>query len=375
MGRHLSALHASVRSLSAGLDAAAPRAQLEAARGEAAARLAAALDRVEEERAGRGMVEQLSATSDALSAQLSALAGMLHTKVDRAEIVRIQATGSELASFAAWKAGATATIAELDARTSSSRAALDRSLESTVKLSATVQALAGTAAAKADAVAVAGLADAVDRLAADVGTRATSAELRDVRTALAAVAGRASVLEGGAKDAARGAAEDRRTAESRVAAAASALRSELAAVREGAAREASRLQEEVDARAYVTAVEATDEGAASLRGEVATLGRRVDVAMRFVDWYAAKGEGYEANAGALERHMNALAVSNRAVTRGSGGDADGRPLGPAYLPWTKEGGADAAHCATAGGSPGGPRVTGSQGVRIGGLARGPVAFP
>ena len=41
------------------------------------------------------------------------------------------------------------------------------------------------------------------------------------------------------------------------------------------------------------------------------LGRKTDVAMRFVEWFSAKGEAFEHNAAAVERHLNALASGNR----------------------------------------------------------------
>ena len=51
------------------------------------------------------------------------------------------------------------------------------------------------------------------------------------------------------------------------------------------------------------------------------LGRKTDVALRFVEWFSAKGEAFEHNAAAVERHLNALASGNRALAGGGGGGA------------------------------------------------------
>jgi hypothetical protein len=137
--------------------------------------------------------------------------------------------------------------------------------------------------------------------------------------------------------------------------------------------------------------------------------RQVDVALRFVDWYADKGDAYEYNAAALERHMNALAVGNRpraaqtvlAVSgapllapplhanqralAGSSGNASAPPL--LHVPWDASAATRAAYQALphpfadtaphwqqpgstgTGSAPpeaGGAPLTGSAGVRIGG---------
>lgn len=144
---------------------------------------------------------------------------------------------------------------------------------------------------------------------------------------------------------------------------------------------------------------------------LALLGRKVDVALRFVDWYAAKGDAYEYNAAALERHMNALAVGNRpraadsamavsgaplavppvrsaAALRGGGGSGSSEPI---RVPWDASADTRAAYLpldptsslsvpanvtgapgAGAGGLSRGLPLTGSAGVRIGGTTAVPT---
>jgi hypothetical protein len=276
------------------------------------ASLRAALEQVGDERAARATVDQLSATADALAAQLSAMQGMLHTKVDRAEVVKLQATAAELGTFSTWKSQTSHSVSDLEVRLGSTRSALDKGLESVVKLSGTVQALASTAGSKADSKDVSALQLAQNRLASDVSTRALTSDLRETQSNVASVGGRVSTVEGGLKEFIRQAAEDKRAGEGRLAASAATLRHEISTLSETLQREVSRLADEVDARAYVTAVEATDETVSTVRGTVEVLDRKVGVALRFIDWYAEKGELYEANASAVERQLNSLAVGNRA---------------------------------------------------------------
>lgn len=345
---------------------------LDEVRSETAAAIRTALEQVADERAARATVEQLSATADALSSQLNAMQGMLHTKVDRSEVVKIQATAAELGTFSTWKGQVSSTVSDMDSRLSSTRVALDKGLESVVKLSGTVQALATTAASKADSKDTVALQHALDRLSADVCTRAPLAELRDTQSTMGTLSGRVSTLEGGVKEVIRQAAEDKRIGESRIAAVTTALRGEITALSESLQREVSRLADEIDARAYVTAVEATDESVQAVRGTVEVLDRKVGVALRFIDWYAEKGELYEANATAVERQLNALALGNRSSPPPTGlggsrlggfnstvGDMRSKVFGTgmsssaqaAYSPLAK-GGAETLIGSTLGGSPG-----------------------
>jgi len=161
-----------------------------------------------------------------------------------------------------------------------------------------------------------------------------------------------------------------------------------AAVRELRA-ELGRLAAEVGKRAYIASLEETDEAAAGTAQAVASLGGKVDVCLRFIEWYAEKGEAYDYNSEALERHMNALAVGNRARTapgvravgsghlagppgHGRGGlepsfSSAAAPLpraAPTFVASTAAGGAAGEGAASAAAP---APVTGSSGVRIGGL--------
>lgn len=140
------------------------------------------------------------------------------------------------------------------------------------------------------------------------------------------------------------------------------------------------MRAEVEARAFITSLEATDENVTCLQTSVDALSRRVDVCLRFIEWFSDKGASYEYNAGALERHMNALAVGNRSRVGGDGSKTseerrgEGRVAGmddstaAAYKPFRPAGGSvgPSTTGATTGGVGAPGPVTGSIGVRIGG---------
>lgn len=138
----------------------------------------------------------------------------------------------------------------------------------------------------------------------------------------------------------------------------------------------------------MTALEATDESVQEIRARVELESKKTDVALRFVDWvrtsavvilctrerrhlltpppfrflislqYAEKGEAYDYNATALERHMNSLAVGNRSRTVDSAADLRSRVFGG------DASGVLRAAYSTARDGP----LTGSSGVRVGGVA-------
>ena len=408
VARYIAAHHSHLRQLHRSLDAAATRADVEALRAEAGEALRAALGSVADERAPRDTVQQLASALSGVQEELSAVQGSVATKVDRSDLTRLAAIASDLTSYAAFKASSGADIRELGLRTEEHRAALDRNLESVAKLSAVVQALAGACAAKAEARELAHVAGALERLGSEVSRTASLEDLRSLTTALSAVSGRAAGLEAGAKEAARGAAEERRALEARLGSSLSALRGELGSTAGALRAEVSGVREEVEARAYVTSLEATDEALAQAEARLDLCHRKTDVALRFIDWvrvkgchaarqgravhflslllsythththahtctlprqFADKGEAYEYNAASLERHMNSLAVDNRARTVDSMADMRSRVFGGVGGEALKASFAPAASANWLGGASTreGP-LTGSGGVRLGGTS-------
>jgi hypothetical protein len=340
---------------------------------------------VADERASADAMHELQHVAEAMQSQVTALQGVLATKVDRAEMLGLKQVAAELSSFQGFKSAATHDIRELGAKADDHRAAIGRSNDMLAKLSGVLQELAARVETKADGEALgrtdAGLADVRVALA----SKASADEARRLDAAAAAAAARLDQLEQGAVAAARTAADDRRAAEARVVAAAASVRGEFSGVADALRADLAALRDEVDARAYVTSLEATDEGVAGLRTATDLLGRKVEVALRFVDWYSQKGESYEANAASLERQMNALAVGNRARVVdtvaemrarvfGTGPDAGARAA--AYQPLAAaDGGAVnlAGQFASAAAAAAAGPTTGTAGVRIGGVAPAPAA--
>lgn len=290
LSRYVAAHHAHLRLLHARAhEALATRAELASARAEAAEALAGVASRVAEERAPREALAALSAAMGSVQEELSAAQGVLATKADRSDLARAGALLADLSSYAGFKAAAAGDLRELGARTEEHRAALDRSLESVAKLSAVVQALAGSCAGKADARDVGALGAALERLGADVARRALGEDVRALSTAVAGAAGRAAGLEAGARDAARASAEERRALEARVGGLVAAARGEAAAANAALRSELAAVRADVDARSYVTSLEATDEAVAELAERLELAHRKTDVALRFVDWVRAVG--------------------------------------------------------------------------------------
>lgn len=294
--------------------------------------LTSAIAAVGDEKAPRDAVTALQSTAAALQDQVTALQGMMAVKVDRSEMARINAIGAEVAGYASFKTAALADLRELGSRSEEHRAALDRSLESVTKLSAVVQALASNVASKADGKDVATLAAQLDRLSIEMGGLVAQEDFHSLSAVVSNSSSRVSTLENNIKDVMRSASEDRSTAESRLSSTAANLRSEWAAIAEALRREVNLLKDEVEARAYATSLQVTDENIAGLNSRMELITRKVEVALRFIDWYAEKGDAYEHNAAAVERAMNQLAVGSRSRVVDSIADFKARVLGSDNVP-------------------------------------------
>lgn len=158
-------------------------------------------------------------------------------------------------------------------------------------------------------------------------------------------------------------------ADAAAAAAAAALATAVAELR----RELAAARSDTATRAYVSSLEATDEAVGGAQASLDALTAKVDICLRFVEWFAEKGEAYEYNASALERHMNALAVGNRAPTRdrARGVGTDLSSLTSHLPPPPSTAGGSGGGTGGAGGSVAPSRIAGSTGVRIGGVAAPP----
>lgn len=287
IARYITAHHTHLRHLHRTLDLAATRGELAGVRREGEEALARALRGVEEERASKEVVGQVSQAMSALQEEVSAVQGSLATKVDRSDVSRMAAIAAELNSYATFKASASSDMRELGVRTEEHRAALDRSLESLAKLSAVVQALAGSCAGKADGRELATLSNTLERLVGEVGRRALTEDVRALSTSLSTVVGRTAGLEASAKEVSRAGMEERRALEARVGSEIAKVRGEVASAVEAGRRDVGSVREEVSARAYVTSLEATDEALAEAEARLELAHKKADVALRFIDWVSA----------------------------------------------------------------------------------------
>jgi len=126
------------------------RPALDAALAHQEERAAASMARVVDGCASRDAMAALTDGHSALAAQLSAVEGVVATKVDKSDLLRLQATATELTSFAGWKAAASADIRELYTRAEEGRGGLAKCVDSLGKLSGLMQTLAESDARKAD---------------------------------------------------------------------------------------------------------------------------------------------------------------------------------------------------------------------------------
>lgn len=258
---------------------AATKTELAAVRSESSAVLQSAMNTVADERASKNALNEIQNSAEALQSQVTALQGVLATKVDRAEVIGIKSVAAELQLYQGFKAAATNDIRELSTRTDEHRAALNKSLESVTKLSATVQALASSVSGKAERAALETAASQIERLAVNVESRAMINEVRNVSATVVAVTERVSGLEFNAKELSRIAIEDKKALEHKIGASAAVLRGEFDGKLAGIREDINDLQQELETRAYIASVEATDENVARLVSASDLLGRKVEVAL------------------------------------------------------------------------------------------------
>lgn len=165
IGAFVTAHHESIRGVEARVAACVTQTQMEGERADAERRLATAAAALTDSCASRKALAAAQAAQEAAAAQLVALQGVVSTKVDRADLLRlqvcppplspapssappcstapplpVQAVAAELEAFADFKAGATARLADLGAELAASRAAHDMSVSSLSQLSGLLQA-------------------------------------------------------------------------------------------------------------------------------------------------------------------------------------------------------------------------------------------
>lgn len=288
---------------------------------------------------------QLQAAQQALSDGVAALQGVVASKADRSDLLRLSSAASELATFAEWKTGTSEAVTDLRAGYGEVRGGVDRSLETIARLSGVVHSLTAAAASKADAGDLRALSQAVDGLRASL-----DADVASTRRIVSEAAARLAAVEG-SQEALRLRGDAAAADLSQLHGAAQAMQQELATLRAA-----------VDSRAPASAVASASAEVTTLRLAVTELAARTQTCLRFVEWYASQGSAYEANAEVLERHLSSLALSAaegapqpRPAASSSGG---GGGVYPASAPQASAVGVSS----TGGGGTGGARPASAGGL-------------
>ena len=272
---------------------------------------------------------QLSQSLSQVVEQAAMLQGLLSTKVDRAEWSRIAACAADMSLQSAACAAAVTRVEDVACIAREATAGVDRTLDSIGQLSAVCQALAEAVGVKADSTDTDALRSQLSALARDVdrfhtadasSTGALSAAVARLEALVAAASANAArALERDSRAAAAtatalSALQQRVTATEQAQRLASSLASAAASsstaaptsaaptgsgIRPGGSASAAEppgvssdefvavvadLRAEVDARAYLSALEATDEAVAGLARDLRSVSKKAEVALKFVDW-------------------------------------------------------------------------------------------
>lgn len=255
--------------------------------------------------ASKDGLRQLQGAQEALSDALAAVQGMVAAKADRSDILRLGAAATELMAFSDWKADAAKQLAELRASSLEARSGVDKAVDSLGRLSGVIQTLSAAVGARAVISDVRDIAARVDQLHA-----AFESERDSNQRSAVAVASRLEGMEG--KQHALSAHFDIFDRD------AAALRSAVTELRS----ELSFLRSAVDSRAPAASLAAADNELRALRAGIGELARKVDVSLRFIQWYSEQSSVYEPNTDFLERTLGgARPVS--AAGGGTGGGAGG----------------------------------------------------
>lgn len=127
-----------------------PRVAFESALGELDGRVSATLRALQETMTPREAFAMLHAAHTANAESLSALSGSVATKVDRSELLRLQAVAADLEGWAAWKRAASDDLRNLARGGEEQRGALESTVASLSRLSAVLQATGEAVQGKAD---------------------------------------------------------------------------------------------------------------------------------------------------------------------------------------------------------------------------------
>lgn len=257
--------------------------------------------------ASKEVVMKLREAQDVAQQQVHALTGMMACKMDKVDMVRLDAAATAVRDFAQFRDAVTDTTTRLKMETSALRSGLEEQVDSLTRMSAVAEATKAALRTKAEK-------STTDRLDRDMhallqslqgrvdvasfGTLVRTAErlTMDVQTLQEAVAAEAS---------SRVTLQEQLTSELRTKAAATevATKAELAAEHQAVSTLEAAVATKGSAEGVATALARIDDLA---KAHIDTQSK-VGIALRFVDWYSRKGEAFQTVADVVEQHMDKLA--------------------------------------------------------------------
>ena len=318
IGESMAQAQRAIARLADGVGASAPRADLAAAEARAAAALDDATRATREACASRELGERLDSTQTDLILQLEANTKALACKVDTTHLHSIEATRARLEAFRAFMDDAEAALADHGARLDANETADADARASAEATRERAEHAAVTAEAATPGEAHAALVARVDELAAAAEAAGSAEEVAALRAEVRARGEQLDELEG--MHCAHADAIAARVAGLEEGVQASAASTADGAGRQMAALEA-RLRDELasglEARAPRSAHLALAREVTALRTRAEQAEARLAVAMRFVDWFANRGDAYEANLSAVDRALENVARQVDPSARGS----------------------------------------------------------
>ena len=367
ISRYITSHHNHIRTIHQQLDLTATKHELHKLQHDYQHAIHHAMNKVADERAAKDTVNELSNVTEAIQGQITALQGILVTKVDRSEMIGLKSVAAELSTYQQFKNAATTDIRELSTKTDDHRVAINRSNDTIARLSDVLQEVATKLTSKADRSHVDRTDTEVLRLQTSIESKASMEEVRNLEANLLGTKQRMDNFDITIQDTSRIINEDRKTTDNRFNTVSNSIRTDLTTAVNNLRADIANIREEVEARAYVTSLEATDENVTTLQNTSDVLAKKIEVALRFVDWYADRGEAYEYNAGALEKHMNALAIGNRAKVTDTISDMRAKVFGATLDPNVRAAYAPLSSLVPSTTGKVATNPTGTAGTRIGGV--------
>ena len=306
IGAVVAANRAALTRLARRVDAAVSGAELEESERRFATMLETELRRARDGAVGRLEMERMEEAQAQMQVQLRSLTESLQHKVENAELSRLEAAAAKVGSFGEWSRGVNAKLEALDDATERTRQGLEEHVSIAAALSRETLALRETMETKA-------ATDQVDAL-----NKQLRVELNNLGETL-----RSAAEKKGAADDARAVAMEAaaRKAKNELDQRLAALRTELHAslskratlVQLGTKADAATCDKillgyrsEINGKAEAEDLQRVTRRVGELGNCCAVLQKHVELANRFIDWFAERGSAYEHNFNVVEGQLGKL---------------------------------------------------------------------